>query len=50
VHRKGDLLGVIGALQPSCRLARRLNRREQQCDQDADDRNDDQKLHERETM
>jgi hypothetical protein len=34
----------------ACRLARGLNRRQEQRHQDADDRNHDQQLDERETM
>ncbi len=45
VHEsEADLLQVIRALNPSCGFARRLNRREQQCDQYGDDGDDDKKL------
>ena len=44
VHRQGDLLEVVGALGPPRRLARRLDRRQEQGDQDAHDRDDDQQL------
>jgi hypothetical protein len=50
VHPQGKLLEIVAALQPSCGLACRLNRRQQQGDQDADDRNHDQKLNKCETM
>ena len=44
--RQGELLDVVGALGHPRRLAGRLHRRQQQRNQDADDRNDDQKLDE----
>ena len=50
-HAQPELLHVVGTLHPSGRLARRrLHRRKQQRDQNADDCNDDQKLDKCETM
>src|SRR6476661_5007166 len=46
-QRKRELLDVIDALSAACRLPRRLNRRQQQRDQNANDGNDDEQLHER---
>jgi hypothetical protein len=48
VQAKTDLLQVIRALRPPGGFARRLNGREQQGDQDADNGDDNQKLNERE--
>ncbi len=39
VHRYPDLLLVVRAVNAARRLARRLNRRQQHCEQDADDGN-----------
>ena len=47
-RRQADLLEIVLALQDPRRLARRLHRRQQQGDQDANDRDHDQKLHQRE--
>ena len=44
MHGEAELLQVVGALDPSCRLARRLHGGEQQCDQHGDDRDDDQEF------
>ena len=41
---QGELLEVVLALRDPRRLAGRLHRRQQQRDQDADDRDDHQKL------
>jgi len=47
---QGDLLQVIGALQPSGRLACRLHGRQKQCYQDANDRNDHEQLDQGKTV
>jgi hypothetical protein len=47
VQGQPDLLEVIRTLEPVGRLADLLHRREQQADQDADDRDDNEKLDER---
>jgi hypothetical protein len=39
MERERNLLDLVGALGALCRGARRLDRREQQGDQDADDGN-----------
>jgi hypothetical protein len=44
------LFEIVGTLQPPRRLPRCLYGRKQQGNQDADDRDDDQKFHKRETM
>lgn len=49
VQRQAQLLHVVAALGAPGRLARLLNRREQQGDQDCDDRNHDQQFNECET-
>ena len=41
-----QLTHVVDALRATSRLARRLNRRQQQCDQDANDRDNDEKFDE----
>jgi hypothetical protein len=46
---QADLLELIRALSASSRFARRLNGRQQQRDQNADDRNHDQQLDQSET-
>ena len=46
---QGKLLQVVLALHHPCRLAGRLNGWQQQRDQDADDRDHDQKLDQRKT-
>jgi hypothetical protein len=38
VHRQADLLQIVLALATTCRLARGLNCRKKQRDEDADDR------------
>ena len=43
-----DLLDLIGALRPPGRLAGRLDRRQQQGDQDANDGDHDQQFDQRE--
>jgi hypothetical protein len=45
---KAELLEVVDALSPAGRLARRLDRGEQECDQDRNDCDHDQELHQRE--
>jgi hypothetical protein len=45
--RQADLLEVVDAAYAARRLAGRLDRRQKQCDQDADDGNDNQQLDER---
>ena len=45
-----NLLKIAFALDPSSRLARLLNRGQQQCDQDRDDRDDDKQFDQRETL
>ena len=47
MQRQADLLEVIGALGPPGRLPRRLDRRQQQGNQDADDGDHHQKLDQR---
>jgi hypothetical protein len=47
VHRQTQLLQIVRALHPSRRFAGRLHGRKQQGNQNADDRDDDQKLDER---
>jgi hypothetical protein len=49
-ERQADLLQIVAALGPSSRFACRVNRRNQQGDQDADDPDDYQKLNERESV
>ena len=44
LDRQADLLEVVHALVPPGRLACRLDRRQQQRHEDADDRDDDQQL------
>jgi hypothetical protein len=46
VEAQADLLKIVGALHAPRRLARHLHRRQQERDQDADDRNHDQKFNE----
>ncbi len=48
VHRQPDLFQIIGALRPPRRLACRLDRGQQQRNQDRDDRDHDQEFDERE--
>ena len=48
VQGQPELLHVVGALHSAGRLARGLDRRQQQRDQNADDRDDHEQLHERE--
>ena len=48
VQRQTDLLQVVAALHPPRRFAHRLHRRQQQCDQDADDRDDNEQFDQRE--
>ena len=45
---ESELLEMVLALAPPRGLPRLLHSRQQQCNQDSDDRNDDQKLDERE--
>ena len=47
LHRDADLLEIVLALRAARRFAGRLNRRQQQGDQDADDRDHDQQFDER---
>ena len=47
-HRQGQLLEVVRALGAAGRFAGRLDRGQQKCDQDSNDRNDDEQLDERE--
>src|SRR3954468_22714263 len=47
-RRHAQLPQIVDALAPPCRLARRLNRGQQQRNQDANDRDHDEKLDERE--
>ena len=42
VHPKADLLEMVAALRPARGLARGLDRRQQQCDQDADNGDHDE--------
>jgi hypothetical protein len=44
VNAKTQLLQVVDALGAACRFPRRLNRRQQECDQNGDDRNHNEKL------
>ena len=44
MHCQTNLLQVVVALRTPCRLARRLNGRQQQRHENADDRNDHQQL------
>jgi hypothetical protein len=44
VQRQADLLEVVGALDPPRGLARRLDGRQEQADQDGDDRDHDQEF------
>ena len=46
MHGQPELLQVVGALRPPRRLARRLDRGEQQSDQHRDDRDDHEQLDE----
>jgi hypothetical protein len=46
---QADLFQIVNARNPPGGLARRLNGREQQCDQDGDDRDHDQELDQRES-
>jgi hypothetical protein len=39
-----ELLEIVDALGPPARFSSGLNRRQEQCDQDGDDRDDDQQL------
>jgi hypothetical protein len=48
MHCQSNLLEVVGALHPTRGLASRLDSRQQQRDEDADDRNYDKKFYERE--
>ena len=48
VHGQADLLQVVDALRPAGGLPRRLDRREQEGDQDRDDGDDDEQLDQRE--
>jgi hypothetical protein len=47
LQRNPQLLHVVPTLRPTGRFARRLNGREQQCDQDADDGDNHQQLDQR---
>jgi hypothetical protein len=47
--RQSHLLEMVGALNAAGRFPRRLHGREQQRHQNADDGNDNQQFHERET-
>jgi len=49
-HSYADLVKIIDALRPPGRFARRLNRRQQQRNQDADDRDHDEQLDEGKTV
>ena len=49
MKRDAKLLQVVGALDSSSGLASRLNRGKEQSDENRDDRDDDQKLDQRET-
>ena len=46
---KPEILEIVGASRSPSRLARGLDRRQQQRHEDADDRNHDQQLDQRET-
>src|SRR5262245_17802261 len=48
MNSNADLPQIVRALRPACRLTRRLHRRQQQCDQYADDGNHDEQLDQRE--
>jgi hypothetical protein len=50
MEREANLPKMAFALVPSSRFARRLHCGQQQRDQDADDRDHDQQLNQRETM
>jgi hypothetical protein len=50
LQAESDLLEIVRALRPPRRFAGCLDRRQEQGNQDADDRDHDQKLYERETM
>lgn len=49
VHRQADLLHVVRALHPPRGFSSRLNRRQEQSDQNADDSDDDKEFDEGET-
>jgi hypothetical protein len=49
VDPQTNLLEVVAATHSSCSLSGRLDRRQKQANKDANDRNDDQKFHQRET-
>ena len=46
LHGEAQLLQVVGTLHPPRGFPRRLHRRQEQRNQDADDRDDGQQLHE----
>jgi len=50
VQREAKLFQIVQALRPPSRFAHMLHRRQQQRHKDADDRNRDQQLDERETV
>ena len=50
VYGQRNILQIVGAASSARRLARRLHCRQQESHQDADNRNDYEELHERETM
>jgi hypothetical protein len=47
VERNGDLFEVILALRAACRFASRLHSGQKQAHEHADDRNDNEQLHQR---
>jgi hypothetical protein len=49
VHRQADLLQIVFALGPTRRLARLLNGRKEQCDQNRNDGDDDEQFDQRKT-
>ena len=50
MNRQGKLTNIIGALHPARRLPRGLNRGKEDSYQDSNDRDNDQKLHQRESF
>jgi hypothetical protein len=49
VETQTNLLEVVAATHSSCGLSSRLDGRQKQANEDANDGNDDQKFHQRET-
>lgn len=50
VKTDADLLEIVAALGPRCRLANPLDRRHQKCYENSDDGDDNQELDERESI